>query len=404
MGELGPFETNPSLTAAVSGGADSMALALLARNWIRARCGTINALVVDHGLRSESEQEARATVGRLGELGIAATLLPLATLRRGSALAERARIMRYKALSAACRSAGTLHLLVGHHQMDQIETVMMRVLRQSLGHGLAGMPALAELAQVRLLRPLLTFDPLALRRLLVAHGVDWVDDPSNRDVKALRSRLRLRSAAHLSDGSIAILANAAKTMGTRRAVDEAATARELAGRAIVRPEGFALLSPGRISVEALAALIQTIAGAAYAPGPSQLSDLAARPSPATIAGVRLLPAGRFGNGLLLVREEAATAPPTAASADVLWDGRFRLITERTPPPGTFVGKLGSDAARFRRQSSLPSAVLRTLPTIRHGEQLVAVPHLGYSTDNIFARTLTLFTPRKPLAGPCFFTA
>jgi tRNA(Ile)-lysidine synthase len=266
------------------------------------------------------------------------------------------------------------------------------------------MPALTEFPQVRLLRPMLLFDPLALRRLLVAHGIDWVDDPSNHDVKALRTRLRLWSTAHLSDESMASLAKATTSMGGRRAVDEAATARELAARVIVRPEGFALLSPGRISVEALAALIQTIASAPYGPGLAQIADLAAQPVPATIAGVRLLPAGRTGNGLLLVREEAAIAPPVTAAPGVVWDGRFRLVADFTPQPGTVVGKLGSDAARFRRQSPLPSAVLRTLPTIRQGERLVAVPHLGYSTDTIFARTLTLFTPRKPLAGPCFFTA
>jgi tRNA(Ile)-lysidine synthase len=405
MARLGPFEPNPALAAAVSGGADSMALALLARNWVRQHHGTIYALVVDHGLRSESEQEARTTVSRLSSLGVSSTLMTITTLRRGSALAERARIMRYEALSAACRSAGILHLLVGHHRLDQIETMMMRVLRHSLVYGLAVMPALAEAAQVRLLRPLLAFDPVALRGLLAAHGIDWDDDPSNRDVKALRSRLRMLSVAHLSDGSIASLAKAAKSIGARRAVDEAATARELAGRAIVRPEGFALLSPGRISVEALAALIQTIAGAPYAPSAARIADLAAHPRPATVAGVRLLlPAGRIGNGLLLVREEAAIAAPAAASLDVLWDGRFRLVTDQAPPPGTSVGKLGSDAAHFRGHSPLPSAILRTLPTIRHGQRLVAVPHLGYVTDNIFARTLALFTPRKSLAGPCFFPA
>jgi len=93
-----------------------------------------------------------------------------------------------------------------------------------------------------------------------------------------------------------------------------------------------------------------------------------------------------------------------ARPDAVWDGRFRLITDRSLPAGTFIGKLGADAARFRRQSSLPSAILRTLPTIRFDKALVAVPHLGYVIDNTWARIMILFIPRKPLAGACFLPA
>ena len=53
MDRLGPFEPSPELAVAVSGGADSMALALLAQDWVRRRGGTIVALIVDHGLRAE---------------------------------------------------------------------------------------------------------------------------------------------------------------------------------------------------------------------------------------------------------------------------------------------------------------------------------------------------------------
>ena len=75
---------------------------------------------------------------------------------------------------------------------------------------------------------------------------------------------------------------------------------------------------------ALGALIQAIGGASYAPAPDAVAALAARPRPATLGGVRLLPAGRLGPGLLVVREAAAMAPPTAAVPGAMWDGRYRL--------------------------------------------------------------------------------
>lgn len=404
MDRLGPFEPRPALTVAVSGGADSMALALLADGWVRRRHATLRALVVDHGLRPESGEEARTTIGRLDRLGIAATLLPLITLRHGPALAERARIMRYEVLTDACRSAGALHLLLGHHAADQVETMMMRALGGSMTHGLAAMPALSETRGVRLLRPLLTVRPGALRQLLQHRAVAWVEDPSNHDLKALRPRLRHRLAGHMADAEIERLTLAARETGIVRAHEEAATAVELASRVSIWPEGYALLSPGRIGTGGLARLMQTIAGAAYAPSVAQIADLAARPRPATVAGVRILPAGRTGDGLLLVREEASIASTAAACPNVVWDGRFRLIAEYAPPMGTMIGKLGQDATRFRRQSCLPSAVLRSLPAIWFGKTLAAVPHLGYAIDNTLAGMSIVFSPRKPLAGPPFVPA
>ncbi|WP_428486625.1 tRNA lysidine(34) synthetase TilS [Rhodopila sp.] len=400
MDRLGPFEPKPALSAAVSGGADSTALALLAHDWVRQRQGRLLALVVDHGLRPESAREAQLTIDRLGLLGIAAILLPLTNLRRGPALAERARIMRYQALAAACRSDGSVHLLLGHHAADQAETMMMRVLRRSLTHGLAAMPAALETPWVRLLRPLLTIDPDALRRWLRDRGIGWTEDPSNHDLRALRPRLRHRAARHMSGAGMAELTAAACAVANQRAREEAATAAELARRATIRPEGFALLSPGRISAGALASLVRMIGGALYGPSLARIDDLAAWPRPATLAGVRILPAGRMGAGFLLVREDTAAADPVAAQPDMIWDGRFRLIANDIPA-GATIGKLAADATHFRRCSSLPSAVLRTLPALRYGKTLAAVPHLRYAVDNVWGGKTILFEPGKPLAGSCF---
>jgi tRNA(Ile)-lysidine synthase len=402
MDRLGPFELNPALAVAVSGGADSMALAVLTRVWVRRHGGSAVGVVVDHGLRAESGDEARITIGRLAGLGISGRVLCLADLTHGPALAERARIRRYEILTQACAEAGILHLLLGHHAGDQAETLAMRVLRGSQTHGLAGMAALRETATVRLLRPLLGIEPADLRDFLTASGVDWVEDPSNRDQRALRPRLRQGLMA-ASAGELSFL-DALSAAGRLRQREEAAAAAELARCATIRPEGFALLSPGRIGVEALRSLIRTIGGSPYSPSPEQISDLAAEPRPATVAGVRILPAGRLGDGMLLVREEAAIGPPVPASNGAIWDGRFRLIVRNGLPVGASIGKLGADAIRLRRGSGLPSAVLRTLPAIRIGETLASVPFLGYGCQENDVRMTTLFSPGRPAAGAAFVPA
>ncbi|HBK04420.1 MAG TPA: tRNA lysidine(34) synthetase TilS [Acetobacteraceae bacterium] len=400
MDHLGPYEPGPTLAVAVSGGADSMALAILTRDWVRDRGGSVIALVVDHGLRPASGDEARLTVDRLRRQDIPARLLTISNLTHGAALAERARISRYEALTAACAEAGIVHLLLGHHLGDQVETLAMRVLRGSLTHGLAGMAALRETTHLRLLRPLLGIEPGEPRRLLNAKGIAWVEDPSNQNLLTMRARMRQGLAA--TPMAETGLRQALGAAGRLREREEAATAAELADRAVIRPEGFALLSPGRISAGALAALIQAISGAAYPPGIAQVSDLASDPKPATVAGVRLLPAGRFGEGWLVIREEAAIGAPVPATNGAMWDGRFR--TNGSGPAGATIGHLGDDAVLFKRGSRLPAAVLRTLPAVRMGEMLASVPHLGYgSAENLGGMTV-LFSPRRPAAAACFVPA
>lgn len=190
MSPFDPFETAPLLAVAVSGGRDSLALALLADEWARARGGRIVALIVDHGLRPESSGEARGTAATLAGHGIAAEILAWSGPKPTSRLQEAARAARYDLLRAACRRIGALHLLVAHHADDQSETVAMRAARHSGPDGLAGMAALVETAEVRLLRPLLGVRRDALTATLVARGVAWVEDPSNRDPRFERVRLR----------------------------------------------------------------------------------------------------------------------------------------------------------------------------------------------------------------------
>ena len=105
-------------------------------------------------------------------------------------LQAAARAARYRLLRDECRRRGILHLLLAHHADDQAETVIMRAARQSGADGLAGMAALVEQPEVRLLRPLLAVPRARLTATLLARGVRWLDDPSNLDPRFERARLR----------------------------------------------------------------------------------------------------------------------------------------------------------------------------------------------------------------------
>lgn len=402
MAGLGPFEPAPRVAVAVSGGADSMALGLLADSWVRAMGGSMVALIVDHGLRAESAPEAGEAASRLQAFGIVARVLRLTGLVHGPGLASRARAMRFAALRSACADAGIVHLLLGHHAADQAETVLIRALGGTGPTGLAAMPALAEAAQVRLLRPLLRIQPRALRAYLRKAGVNWTEDPSNGDLRALRPRLRmLRADREGAGAATSALVAAAAASSAARADQDALVAMLLSERVSFRPEGFVVIDGGPLAPAALSALIQAVSGAGFPPSPRKVAALAASPRPATLAGTRLVPSRA---GLLLVREAAAAGSPIAAVPGALWDGRFRLPLKSSPPAGALLGALGGDASRLRCRSPLPAAVLHGLPAVRCGESLVAVPHLLYPDAEACARVPLIFSPPRAASGAPFHIA
>jgi tRNA(Ile)-lysidine synthase len=406
MAPLGPFEPRPRLAVAVSGGADSMALALLADAWACAGGGAVRALIVDHGLRDESAAEAELTRARLMARGIPAEVLTLQGLARGPGLAARARAARYGALEAACRGRGIVHLLLAHHAGDQVETLAMRAGAGSGTAGLAAMAALGESAWVRRLRPLLAVAPVRLRATLRAAGIAWVEDPSNADPAALRARLRAARGDPEGTGSATRRALAeAAAHGARRAASEHLIAAVLARRATLYPEGYAILTPGALPPAALAALLRVIGGRDWAPSQRQVARLAAALAPATLGGVRLLPAGRRSpGGWLVVREAAAAAPSVPATPGAVWDGRFRLGADGVASPGAELGALGEDYFSLSRARRLPGAVLPVLPAVRVKGTVVAVPHLGYPDAESCRRWRIVFAPGMPLAGAAFMPA
>jgi tRNA(Ile)-lysidine synthase len=389
MGRLGP---GPRLAAGVSGGAHSLALALLAQRWARERGGDLLALVVDHGLRAESAEEARQVAERLKGQGIRARILALG-LAPGPGLQERARAARLAALAEAAARDGRPWLLLGHHRGDQAETLLFRALRGSGPDGLAAMAEARDAGAVMVLRPLLGTAPADLEAIVTAAGLAPVRDPSNRDRRF--ARIRLRDALDDPGGAgpgIAALAAAADAFAARRARTQAAMAERLAIAAEIRPEGFAWIDPAALGRDAAAAaalawLAARIGGAAWRPAPARAAVLLAG-GEGTLAGAWLRPAA--GGRWLLARDPGAIGPPVEAVYGALWDRRFRLAGPGRA--GFSLGALGAD--RVAGDASLPASVRRALPAIRDPNgALAAVPALFYPAPEACAPFATLFAPR-----------
>jgi len=340
------------LAAAVSGGADSTALALLAQAW----GADVLALIVDHGLRAGSAAEAVLTARRLATRGVASHIITLSGLPAGAGLQETARAARHAALAKAALAVGRLHVLLGHHAGDQSETVAMRA-RRGAG-GAEGMASWAARDGVVLLRPLLGVRPAALRAYLMAEGMGWIEDPSNESMRFERVRVRRSGIVATPEAPEA------------RQVLEVEAAAFLARHASIRPEGYAILDAAAVPVAALGGLLRVIGGREHAPRQAALHALGVKLRPATLGGVRILAAPRLG-GWLLAREPAGMAPPVPAVAGTVWDHRFVLDT--APGPGQTLGGLGAEAVKFKGFNGLPSLVLRAMPCLRDAGGGVTFP-------------------------------
>ncbi len=427
MAALGPFEPRPHLALAVSGGADSMALALLAARWASARGGQVSALTVDHQLRPAAAAEARQVNRWLAATGIAHHTLvwQSGAAVKGRALQARARAARYGLLEDWCARKGVLHLLTAHHQGDQAETFLLRLAAHSGPRGLAAMSPVRELAQVRLLRPLLGFGRDRLEATLRKHGQDWIEDPSNRDAAYARVRLRALVpclAAEGMDGAD-MAALAGRFAVVRRQLDER-LARRLALAARPHPAGFVRLDRAALcddvaaeGQQALARIIGAVSGAPFAPRRERLARLfdalaQANFGGATLGGCRVLPDGP--TGLLICREPSAQAAPIAVRAGAFsWDGRF-FLRLRGEGRGCRIGALGNTGWRYiagrapdlvagTQARAIPVPVRATLPALFGRSGPVQVPHIGYGPSLTGAATLKIVEVRpmvaESLAGP-----
>ncbi|MBL8704780.1 MAG: tRNA lysidine(34) synthetase TilS [Rhodospirillales bacterium] len=245
MDAFAPYEPAPVLVVAVSGGADSLCLTLLADRWARARGGRIEAVTVDHGLRPESGAEARQVGRWLKPRGIRHRVLRWDGDKPAADLAARARAARYRLLVDWAADRGILHLLLAHHLDDQAETLLLRLARGSGVDGLSAMAGAVELGSLRLLRPLLDVPKAALVARLRQEDQAWVEDPGNRAGASARSRVRL--ALEQEGLSPRRLAETAGRLGrARQALDHAAAS--LAAQAVeMHPCGFLRVDPAPLA-------------------------------------------------------------------------------------------------------------------------------------------------------------
>ena len=214
-----------NIILAVSGGADSMAMVALVKNWHHDHgvARSIKAIIVDHGIRAESADEANWVKDHLTGLGIHAEVKTVSARAPEKGIQAWARAERYKVLAEAARQDNAV-VITAHHQQDQVETIIMRLQAGSGLDGLKGMQVISTLDDMTILRPFLNLGPNILHSILHDQKIAFVNDPSNKNEQferiAIRSRLESFEGEGIASSDVLRLGRLAEKISrsTRRSI------------------------------------------------------------------------------------------------------------------------------------------------------------------------------------------
>jgi len=387
------------IAVAFSGGGDSTALL----HALRDTENVTHAFIIDHNLREESEIETQRAAGFALDLGYDVSIRKWDHGHPAKGIQVKAREYRYSAMGELCRKFGITHLLTAHTEDDQAETLLMRQERGTGWRGLAGMrkeaygPLWPALAEVTLVRPLLTVSRQALRGYNKSEGLLWIEDPSNenKDFTRVHARQKLKGTIKLKQSLLNTQAEHVSRLFKERQnfkqwmLDNAT-----------------LLAEGGVEIKAIPSPelmlhILRIASGSGGPIDSARRDALCESmtqndfKASTLAGAWVV---KTQSGFLITRDKVATlgrrdktepdiVPVELSHENVmLWDGRFLL---RANQSGIRVEAAQGHLQKLREHIEtkaifkLPKCVRPTLPVYFQGDDII-----GFGTGNWAALSST----------------
>lgn len=389
-----PFGDLPkNIALAISGGPDSMALAICAQRWAEQTHHTVIAFIVDHGLRAESAAETTLTQERLQQIGIPSQILHWKHTGITRALHITARKARMQLLSEACISHCISHLMLAHHKDDQAETILMRLAKGSGIDGLAGIASRNVFNGVHILRPFLMLSKERLITTCEAEHLPFVTDASNNSSRFARGRLRrvlpLLAEEGLTVDRLVDLGGRARL--TKDALDH--YTKELIVKAIARDISGALHcdltllrgAPRAISERALTAALQHIHLEDYPPEHASLSLVCTAlcsEEPMPIRTLHRCVISKHNQTASITRELSNDMTSSIQLGEnILWDQRWQVELSTEVTQGAYhIKPIGLPQHRLLDQldpnlsRKVPLARARAaMPGLWQDEKLIAVP-------------------------------
>ena len=397
----------PLLTA-FSGGPDSTALVLLAEQYARRRGISHQAVLIDHGLRPDSADEASRVATRMRHFGIAIAIWRVNAVAPKGGIQSWARDQRYEILTSIARETGSV-LLLAHHEADQAETVFMRLSRGSGLGGLGGMCPTRCLADIPVLRPLLEWRPDELLAVCRDFGCGFENDPSNQDRRFERVRVRQSLACFSGIGkdmAAGLIRLSAAAQSICCSVD--AILEEQLELPELFAEGYAVFSlaalrplPDDLWRRVVGRPVMAVGGGDYLPSQAAFSRLRSRleaGKPATLGSCRFNVMG--GGAFCRILREPGRNPPhleISASVPVIYAGVWKVVS----PLAGHIRMLG-DSLPPAQWDGLPYALRQALPTIETLDGRVLYPHFTCKkySDSVTGDATATFLALERVQNSC----
>ena len=184
------FEKKPIVAVAVSGGPDSMALLFLVNNWVKTFKGSAIAIIVDHGLRKDSKDEAKLVKEKINLKKIKTKIITIKKNKIIKRNMNEARNNRYNAITKYCNNKNILHLFVGHNFDDNLETFLNRKIAGSDIEGLYSIRENVVNNKINILRPLIFYQKKNIYNFNKKNNIFFVEDESNSNLNYTRPIIR----------------------------------------------------------------------------------------------------------------------------------------------------------------------------------------------------------------------
>ena len=182
---------NKNFAIAVSGGSDSLCLAYFSKLYSLEFKNKLHVLIVNHKLRQESTTEALKVKNILKKRRIKSAILAWKGKIPNKNIQKKARDIRYSLISNYCLKQKVRYLVTAHHEDDQIENFFIRLLR---GSGLTGLSSMSLKTKfndsLKIIRPFLNLKKEDLKYVTLNYFKTFIKDPSNKNQKFLRVRIR----------------------------------------------------------------------------------------------------------------------------------------------------------------------------------------------------------------------
>ncbi|WLQ11461.1 tRNA lysidine(34) synthetase TilS [Hahella aquimaris] len=415
------------LYIAYSGGLDSSVLLHAARR-VWPAGAHMEAIHVHHGLSPNADIWMEHCQKECQSLDITCLAHPVNVAANGDSLEAAAREARYRVFERYLSEHAGAVLLQGHHQNDQAETILFRLLKGHGVKGLAGIPCQRTLGKGMLRRPLLNFTRLELEALAQRWGLTWVEDESNADALFDRNFLRneiLRPMSVRWRNAVAMIAETGRRMSEASSLLDELAEIDLQGETVSADELELAVLSGLSPHRRKNALRYWLQAAGLAPSESDLVEILAQMLHAEGSHQPCYPLGesvlRRHDGRLFITETIVT-PPSGYEvvwplAEVLLTPVGRLVAEpanaglRQPAVDeTVIVRFRHGGERFRPKGRGGSCTLKkwlqergippwrrdSIPLIYFNNELVAVGSYGVAeqyaaSDNAWLPTFYPFT-------------